>query len=133
MKWFNINELCRSETANRLKINNTPDKEIKEHIIKLIEFLDKLRDKWGSAIKVTSGYRCSELNKIVGGSKTSSHLIGYAADIVPENGEFKAFWKFIVDYLKDKNFDQCINEHNRWIHLGLYNNADKQRKQIFSL
>lgn len=133
MKWFNVDELCRSNTASRLKINNTPSKEITEHLKELIEFLDNLRDKWGSAIKVTSGYRCPELNEAVGGSKTSAHLTGYAADIVPVNADFKTFWNFVVEYLQDKRFDQCINEHNRWIHLGLYNNAGKQRKQIFGL
>ena len=53
-------------------------------------------------------------------------------------GLMEEFKKFIVNYLKDKNFDQCIEESSnggktRWVHFGLYNNADKQRRQIFKI
>lgn len=141
MKYFTINELTHSDTAIELGIDNTPNQEIKEHLVQLIEeLLDPLRNAWGSAIQVTSGYRCARLNKVLkGSSPTSSHLIGFAADLVPINGDISGFKRFVVRWLKENNiqFDQCICETNgrgaQWLHLGLFNLAMKQRKQILNL
>lgn len=133
---FKISELEYSDTAKRYKINNTIPYELENNVKRLLIFLQDLRDKWGSGIKITSGYRCPILNKAVGGSKTSAHMFCNAVDLWPCNGEFEEFKQFIVNYLSDKNFDQCIIEKSgksQWIHLGLYNNSGKQRRQIFSL
>lgn len=136
-KYFNLLELCHSNTADINHIDNTPNEEIKEHLEELMEFLDGLRAAWGSPIKVTSGYRCPQLNKKVGGSATSAHMIGYAADIVPMKGKFKDFADFVKEYLIDKEYDQLILETSskgsKWIHLGLYNQKGEQRKQIKNL
>lgn len=131
--YFTIGELTYSNTAKKLKIDNTPSEEIENHLKELIKFLDPLREAWGSAIRVTSGYRCSELNKALKGSKTSAHLRGYAADLVPKNNKMSKFKTFCKDYLKDKKFDQCLLEKSgstEWVHIGLYNNQNLQRKQI---
>ena len=141
MKYFSINELCHSDKAIALGIDNTPNEEIKSHLVQLIEeLLDPLRDAWGSGIKVTSGYRCARLNRALkGSSPTSAHLIGYASDLVPCNGDIVGFKKFCVKWLKETNtpFDQCLCETNgrgsQWVHLGLFNLAMKQRKQILKL
>lgn len=133
---FKISELERSDTANIYKINNTIPDELEYNAKRLLLFLQDLREKWGSAIRINSGYRCPILNKIVKGSKTSAHLTCNAVDLYPVNGKFEEFKKFIVAYLSDKNFDQCIIEKSgksRWIHLGLYNNSEKQRRQIFKI
>lgn len=74
--YFTISELCKSDTAKQLRIDNTPSEKIKGNLTKLIEFLNPLREAWGSPIKVTSGYRCPKLNRAVGGSTTSAHLKG---------------------------------------------------------
>lgn len=131
--YFTISELCKSDTAKQLRIDNTPSEKIKGNLTKLIEFLNPLREAWGSPIKVTSGYRCPKLNRAVGGSTTSAHIKGWAADLQPMNGNMKEFKKFILNYLKDKRFDQCLLEKSaftEWIHIGLYNNYGLQRKQI---
>lgn len=75
-KFFNLKEMLYSYTAYKNNIDNTPTEEIKEHLEILMEFLDKVRYAWKSAIKVSSGYRCPELNEMVGGVKNSSHLYG---------------------------------------------------------
>ena len=106
------------------------------HLQQLINFLNPLREAWGSAIKVTSGYRCKRLNDMVGGSKTSSHMIGYGVDLIPTNGKMDAFKKFIIDYMKTHVFDQCIIEKSgktEWIHIGLYNAKGQQRRMIFNI
>ena len=134
--YFTIAELCASETAKKYNIDNTPNPIIISHLQQLINFLNPLREAWGSAIKVTSGYRCEILNRFVDGSKTSSHLIGYGVDLIPVNGKMDVFKKFIINYMKNKMFDQCIVEKSgktEWVHIGLYNLKGQQRKMIFNI
>lgn len=134
--YFTIAELCASDTAKKYGIDNTPNSIVISHLQQLINFLNPLREAWGSAIKVTSGYRCKRLNDMVGGSKTSSHMIGYGVDLVPANGKMDVFKKFVVDYMKTRIFDQCIIEKSgktEWIHIGLYNAKGQQRKMIFNI
>ena len=134
--YFTIDELCASDTAKKYGIDNTPNPTIITRLQRLINFLNPIREAWGSAIKVTSGYRCEKLNCLVGGSKTSSHTIGYGVDLIPLNGKMSEFKKFIVDYMKNKMFDQCIIEKSgktEWIHIGLYNLKGQQRRMIFNI
>ena len=137
MKYFTIEELCQSETAEKYKIDNTPSEEIKKNLETLVDcLLDPLREAWGSPIIINSGYRCPILNKAVGGSKTSSHMSGWSVDMRPKNGKMEEFKKFVVDFIKTRFWDQCILEKSgdvEWIHLSLYNNSGKQRKMIFSI
>lgn len=82
MRYFSIAELCRSNTAVRLGIDNSPSELIRTNLEALVEHvLDPLRSKWGAPIIVTSGYRCPALNKAVGGATSSQHMNGMAADI----------------------------------------------------
>ena len=134
--YFTIDELCASDTAKKYGIDNTPNPTIITRLQRLINFLNPIREAWGSAIQVTSGYRCEKLNCFVGGSKTSSHTIGYGVDLIPLNGRMSEFKKFIVDYMKNKMFDQCIIEKSgktEWIHIGLYNLKGQQRRMIFNI
>lgn len=135
-KNFKIKELEYSNTAKQYNIDNTIPDELEYNAIRLLTFLQDLRDKWQSGIIITSGYRNKILNKLVNGSKTSAHMTCNAVDIYPINGKFEEFKKFIIQYLDGKLWDQCIIEksgNSQWIHLGLYNNAGKQRRQIFKL
>ena len=69
---FTMEELVASATANRLKIDNTPSDEQAARLCLLtIQILQPLRDRYGKPIKISSGYRCKEVNKVVGGSSTS--------------------------------------------------------------
>ena len=134
--YFTIDELCASDTDKKYGIDNTSNPTIITRLQRLINFLNPIREAWGSAIKVTSGYRCEKLNCFVGGSKTSSHTIGYGVDLIPLNGKMSEFKKFIVDYMKNKMCDQCIIEKSgktEWVHIGLYNLKGQQRKMIFNI
>ena len=134
--YFTVAELYASDTAKKYGIDNTPNSIVISHLQQLINFLNPLREAWGSAIRVNSGYRCEKLNRFGGGSKTSSHLIGYGVDLIPVNGKMDAFKKFIIDYMKNKMFDQCIIEKSgktEWVHIGLYNLKGQQRKMIFNI
>lgn len=138
---FKVSELEASTTAKKYKIDNTIPDELEYNTKRLLVFLQALRNAWGSGIRITSGYRCPILNKLVKGSKTSAHITCNAVDLWPCNGKFVEFVKFVKEFLKDKSWDQCIIESSisssgkvtRWLHLGLYNNSGKQRRQIFNL
>jgi len=79
---FTLEELTSSNTAKAKGINNTPGAIEKQNLKLLAQtVLQPIRDKYGKPISVTSGYRCPKLNAAVGGSKTSQHLKGQAADI----------------------------------------------------
>ena len=133
-KYFKLEEFLTSSTARQKSIENLPGWDIVEHLNELALFLDDLREAWGSGINVTSGFRNEKLNKSVGGVVSSVHMIGYAADIQPSNGKFAEFAKFVEEWAKNKSYDQIIIERKkttRWIHIGLYNNAHKQRRMCF--
>ena len=80
--YFTISELTASATAQREGIDNCPPASAYHLLHVLIEqLLDPIREAWGAPILVSSGYRCKELNALVGGAKNSHHLLGCAADI----------------------------------------------------
>ena len=146
MKYFTLSEFTKSDTATKLGIDNTPTEYQKNNIIEFVEkLLDPLRGAWAEyckenklgapSIRVTSGIRSEALNKAVGGSKTSAHYHGYAADLVPYNGRLDHFKKFCITWLFDKNFDQIISEDEdencipSWIHIGYKRGNGEQRTQ----
>lgn len=130
---FTLAELLDSETAREQHIDNTPTFEVVDNLNELTsKILQPLRSAWGSAITVTSGYRCKVLNKAVGGSDTSAHMLGYAADLYPTNGKFEEFCRFTVKFLTDNRilYDQILIERSgwrEWLHIGLYNNNHERR------
>lgn len=129
MKYFTINELCKSDTANKLGIDNTPNEEVKANLIALIEnVLDPLREWYGKPIYINSGFRCRELNKAVGGVDNSFHLTGCAADI--DMGTKKEN-KPIFDYIKDNlPFTELGFEGDgRWIHVAFV--KGREDKEVF--
>lgn len=134
--YFDLEEFLTSSTARQKSIENLPSWEIVERLLTLGRFLDGLREEWGSGINVSSGYRNEKLNKAVGGVDNSVHRLGWAADITPANGKMAEFKVFVKNWIKDKDFDQCIIEKNgksEWIHIGLYNNSGQQRHNVFSI
>lgn len=138
-KYFTMYEMTYSTKASLLNINNTPTKEHEANLKELMAVLDSIREKWGGPICVTSGYRCEELNNKIGGSKTSVHPLGLAADIKPFNNQLDKFIECIKEWSKLENnvWDQIIWESdsngNRWVHIGLKNGKGQQRKQIKSM
>lgn len=131
MKYFSIEEMIKSDTAKAKGIGNTPSQEVIDNLTKLIEaVLDPLREWFGKPITVNSGYRCEALNKAVGGSKTSDHMTGRAADIDTGSKEEN---KKLFDYIKDNlEFDQLIDEKDlAWVHVSFRENNN--RKQVLYL
>lgn len=121
MKFFTLEELVKSNTAKKLKIDNKPNEVQKQNLEKLInELLDPVRERFGKPIFVSSGFRCKALNDAVKGSKTSDHLNGCAADIYCLDN--KALFYLICDMAAKGQikFGQCLDEKQfSWIHISL--------------
>ena len=133
---FTLEELIRSNTAERMGIDNVPkDEKVVENLRSLcLEVLQPLRDYVGAPVHINSGYRCPELNMAVGGVKNSQHCRGEAADIrivSPKQGREWAAW--IEDNCR---FDQMLLERNKngtvWLHVSCKRDA-KANRQVFKI
>lgn len=119
-KNFKLVEFTTSQTAQRFGIDNTPSDEVIECLKNLCEtILQPARDALGPIV-ISSGYRCPKLNRLVGGSETSGHKLGYCADILPLNVSKKELAKWISENVP---FDQLILEYGTvedpaWIHVS---------------
>ena len=124
MKYITIPELTRSATAQKRGIDNTPPPEAIRNLTTLTEnLLDPLREKWGAPLTVTSGYRCPELNTAVGGTKTSHHKQGMAADLITRENTPEANKRLFETLLKSGlKWTQAIWERNAagatWVHVA---------------
>ena len=65
---FTLEELIKSSTATKLNIDNNPTEEITSNLLELsTKILQPIRNVYGKPIVISSGYRCTKLNKAVGG------------------------------------------------------------------
>lgn len=123
MKYFCITELTASATALREGIDNRPSK-CAYHLLHVLvdQLLDPIREAWGEPIVVSSGYRCKELNTLIGGVKNSHHILGCAADIIAGNrADHRRLFRLIVKMQQEGRikFTQLILEGDgRWIHIS---------------
>jgi len=123
-KNLSLDEVTKSNTANRLNIDNTPDDWAKENLKATAEHVfQPLRDAFKCPIYVSSGYRGPELNAAIGGSKRSQHMEGRALDLDADvfgrctNGEI---FRWI---LNNVTFDQLIwefgdKDNPDWVHVS---------------
>lgn len=136
MKYFSIEELCRSETADTKGIDNSPSAVVRGNLEALVSnVLDPLREAFGKPIIVNSGYRSTLLNNILGGARSSQHTRGEAADITAEDvKDNKQLFEIIRENLP---FDQLIWEkgtrtYPEWIHVS-FKREGRNRKQILKI
>lgn len=118
---FTLAELTISGTAARRGLKNTPPLNIVEVLTLTADRMEKVRSLLlDRPIAVSSGYRSPEVNKAVGGSKTSAHMTGHAVDFTcPSFGTPRQ----IVAHLQANAaalgpFDQIIEEFGEWVHIG---------------
>jgi len=131
---FELAEFTRSSTAKRAGISNMPTDAHLENIKLLCEkILEPIRVHFARSIILSSGYRSSALNRAVGGSSSSQHCSGEAADIDMDGTNVTNAQ--IFNYIKDNlEFDQLIWEFGTdsnpdWVHVS-YESNGRQRKQI---
>lgn len=136
-KNFSLKEMTKSQTALRRGIDNEPGDEEEANLQQLCEqVLQKVRDHFGKPVTVNSGYRSPELNKAIGGSTTSDHCKGMAADIeIPGVSNYE-----LADWIKSNcEFRQLILEFytpgvpdSGWVHVS-YNYEDNEKKVMTAL
>lgn len=132
MKHFTVAEFVRSEKADKRAIDNRLPKELLPNVQALVDnVLDPLREAYGKPITVTSGYRCPALNKAVGGSATSQHISGQAADITAGSRKENKRLFYLIQEL-GLPFDQLIDEKNfSWLHVSYREGVN--RNQVLAL
>ncbi|MDP2026461.1 D-Ala-D-Ala carboxypeptidase family metallohydrolase [Sulfuriferula sp.] len=125
---FSLEELVKSDTALRRGIDNTPDGIVSGNLREYTApGLEQVRALLGHAVRISSGYRCPQLNRVIGGSATSAHVHGLAADFTaPEYGTPSQIARAIA--ASDIQFDQLIME-GTWIHIGF---APVPRRQLLT-
>ena len=128
---FSMKELTNSQTAIKNGIPNIPkDPQVVANLTLLCEkVLEPLREGMKCPIRISSGYRSPELNKLIGGAKASQHNIGEAVDIDLDDKNAELF-SYIVNNL---DFDQIIWEFGDdtnpdWVHVSY--KAHGNRKQL---
>ena len=129
-KNFSYQEMIKSSTAARLGVSNDATREHVINLVNLCNFiLQPVREEFGP-IRINSGYRSPALNKAVGGSKTSQHCKGEAADFESSRVSNPELAAWVAKHL---DFDQLILEfydgkdpHSGWVHCS-YKKDDTNR------
>ena len=131
---FKLSEFTQSGIARRHKIKNVPGpREVERLRFLCVKSLEPMRRRFG-AIRITSGFRCKKLNALVGGSPTSQHVLGEAADIHTGGRELSE--KMFGFAKQNIPFDQLILEHNPahgiyWLHISLRSDRPGNRHEAF--
>lgn len=123
---FKLSEVLNSNTARAKGLANDPSPEVEANLERLCrEALEPIRALVGP-LKINSGYRSDAVNKAVGGSITSAHSFGLAADLNP----LKGTWKQLMDAVIASGpvLDQIIFEHT-WVHVGLLQPKTLKQRQ----
>jgi hypothetical protein len=145
---FKLSEMLVSSKAANHKPQPIPNIPLKCHITALqnlaVRALEPLRQQLGLPIQVNSGYRCEQVNALVGGVKTSQHLKGEAADItIPvkrrpfAHGSDEQAARLIFSYAKQyADYDQLILEHSGkswWVHISCKVDYRRNRHQVLTI
>lgn len=130
-KHFSLDEFLASETADKLGIDNTLCVSSDTYIVANLEMLcrftlEPIRNKLNCPVFVSSGYRCARLNMEVGGSPTSDHRYGLAADIYFDDFAKKWFEVVMLLITSAIPFDQLIVYKN-FLHIGV---GSAMRRQV---
>ena len=133
---FTIEEMYASQTAKAKGIDNKPNVQQMINLVYLCAYvLEPLRLAMGEPIKIGSGFRCTKLNKAVGGVNNSQHLRGQAADLCID-GDIEKGRRWFEYIRKNLPFDQLIWEKNPktgsyWVHVSfVFHDFGKNRRQV---
>ena len=135
-KHFSLKEFTKSQTAERMGIDNTPPQDIIPKLSFLAtQILEPLREKiGGKPIIITSGYRSPELSKDIGSSENSQHCKGEAVDIEALGMSTLNLAEMIINHFE---FDQVILEcytqgdmNSGWVHCSL--KSGENRKEVLT-
>ncbi len=127
---FKLWEFVKSVTADQNRIKNLPNEIEVAHLRLLCQKILQPARRALGPLKISSGFRSEELNRLVGGAEKSDHRLGYAADVIPYNVGTRKLAEWVAKNCPQ--FDQVILEFGTlkdpsWIHLSI---APRNRKQV---
>lgn len=131
-KNFSLDELTASNTAIKNNIDNSASPTIVDALQELVtNVLQPVREKFGP-VTITSGYRCDELNRAIGGSTTSDHSYGRAADFEVKGVDNRVVAIWISENLPYKQlileFYNDGETNSGWIHCSYDKDNNKKQK-----
>lgn len=131
MKHFNLSEFFRSSTAAENGIKNEPSIDERATIVRNINLLvdnvlDPVRDMVDAPIIITSGYRCPQVNRLVGGVDNSQHMSGCAADFHVKGFTSSMMLEVFFYILNRLEYDQLIYYRSEnFIHVSYVENCPR--------
>ncbi len=115
--YFTLDELTASDYAARHGMDNRPDTVALDNLHYTATMLDRVRALLGQQVLVSSGYRSPAVNRAIGGTNRSQHMLGEAVDFTaPSYGSVKEVALAIAH--SHIPFDQLILEYGRWVHVS---------------
>ncbi len=127
---FTLADLIRSATADKRGLDNAPPENLLPNLRRLAQGLETIQSLLGQPLEVSSGYRSPALNVAVGGTATSQHCRGLAADFVcPGYGPPLAIAQALAASTLD--YDQAILEFGNWIHVSFTASPRKRLLTIY--
>ena len=120
---FTLEELTRSEAAERNGWDNTPNESEIENLRRLASLLQQVKSAvGGKPVMINSGFRSKQVNDAVGSRDTSQHRLGWAADIRVPGMKPKEVVEACI--AAEVPFDQIILEFDSWTHISVPNAPD---------
>lgn len=129
---FTLGELTKS--SSHPEVYNIPSHEAIANLKRVCVWLEELRLRSGTPIRINSGYRSPQLNKKIGGVPTSNHLTGCAVDIrVSGMEQLIVYAAIIIQYANEthQDFDELLIEKNKhgaiWLHFAVRAKGNRRR------
>ena len=113
-----------------------PDAQVIDNLTRVCQWLEKVREV---PIIINSGYRCKELNRLVGGCPTSNHLTGCAADIrVNSKEQLLRYAVRLLDISDEtgQDFDEILLERNAreyWLHFAVRPKNNRRKIHLINV
>jgi zinc D-Ala-D-Ala carboxypeptidase len=128
---FTFAELTITEHRDFLDEQADAPPQVRANLVRLaVDLLEPVRALVGP-LRVNSGYRCRGLNSAIGGSRTSAHVDGLAADVVPVDLDLRDAYVLLAE--SPLPFDQLIYEFGRWIHIGGARHGAAPRRECLAI
>jgi putative chitinase len=123
---FTLEELTFTDHR---EFDNTPNDQELENLKRLSLFLEEVKKLLGGkAIMVNSAFRSAEVNRAVGSTDKSQHRLGCACDFRVPSMTPDEVVKEIIN--SDLQYDQCIREFDRWVHVSIPNIEDAKPRKM---